>query len=151
MVLLKGCDENGLVFHTHHDSRKGRELAENPRAAAVLYWDALQRQVRVEGKVTVLPEDESDAYFLTRPRGGQIGASASDQSAPIADRAALERRFAEVEAEAGDGPIARPAHWGGFRIGLEVVEFWQGRPDRMHDRLRFTSTSAGWVRERLQP
>jgi pyridoxamine 5'-phosphate oxidase len=151
MVLLKGFDADGLVFHTHHASRKGRELAENPRAAAVLYWHPLQRQVRVEGPVTVVSAAESDAYFATRPRGGQIGATASQQSEPIADRGALDRRFAEVEAAIGDGAIGRPDHWGGFRIGLDVVEFWQGRPDRLHDRLRFTGSSQGWVRERLQP
>ena len=151
MVLLKGFDVDGLVFHTHHDSRKGRELAENPRAAAVLYWHPLQRQVRVEGPVSVVSAAESDAYFVTRPRGGQIGATASQQSEAIADRAALERRFAEVEAAVGDGPIGRPDHWGGFRIGLDVVEFWQGRPDRLHDRLRFSRDGADWLRERLQP
>jgi pyridoxamine 5'-phosphate oxidase len=151
MVLLKGFDANGLVFHTHHDSRKGRELADNPRAAAVLYWHPLQRQVRVEGPVAIVPAAESDAYFRTRPRGGQIGATASQQSEPIADRAALERRFAEIEAAVGDGPIERPNHWGGFRIGLDVVEFWQGRPDRLHDRVQFSRTPQGWVRERLQP
>jgi len=151
MVLLKGFDSRGLVFHTHHDSRKGRELAENPRAAAVLYWHPLQRQVRVEGPVTLLPDDESDAYFLTRPRGGQVGASASHQSEPIADRAALEQRFADAEATFGDGPIARPFLWGGFVIGLDALEFWQGRPNRLHDRLRFTRDDDGWRRERLQP
>ncbi len=151
MVLLKGFDADGLVFHTHRDSRKGRDLAVNPRAAAVVYWHPLQRQVRVEGPVSVVSAAESDAYFFTRPRGGQIGAKASQQSEPIADRAALERQFAAVEAAAGDGTIERPDHWGGFRIGLDVVEFWQGRPDRLHDRLRFTSSRQGWVRERLQP
>lgn len=151
MVLLKGFDARGLVFHTHRDSRKGRELAANPRAAAVLFWDPLQRQVRVEGSVEPLSDSESDAYFLTRPRGGQIGASASAQSQPIADRAALQHRFAEAESAAGDGPIERPEQWGGFRIGLEVVEFWQGQPNRLHDRLRYHRAGAGWQRERLQP
>jgi pyridoxamine 5'-phosphate oxidase len=151
MVLLKGFDADGLVFHTHHDSRKGRELAENPRAAAVLYWHPLQRQVRVEGPVSMVSAAESDAYFVTRPRGGQIGATASRQSETVADRSALERQFAEVESAVGDGPIERPDHWGGVRIGLDVVEFWQGRPNRLHDRLRFSRTAQGWVRERLQP
>jgi pyridoxamine 5'-phosphate oxidase len=151
MVLLKGFDARGLVFHTHRDSKKGRELAANPRAAAVLYWHPLQRQVRVEGPVEVLPDAESDAYFRTRPRGGQIGARASHQSEPIADRAALEQQVREVEAEFGDGPITRPTDWGGFRIGLDLVEFWQGRPDRLHDRLRYTRDGGGWRRERLQP
>jgi pyridoxamine 5'-phosphate oxidase len=151
MVLLKGFDARGLVFHTHHLSRKGRELAQNPRAAALLYWDLLQRQVRVEGQVTALTADESDAYFRTRPRGGQIGAGASAQSEPIADRAALQRRFAEAEEAAGDDPIDRPEHWGGFRIGLDVVEFWQGQPNRLHDRIRFSRAGGEWRRERLQP
>lgn len=151
MVLLKGFDAEGLVFHTHHDSRKGRELTENPRAAAVIYWHPLQRQVRVEGPVSVVSAAESDAYFATRPRGGQIGAAASQQSEPIADRAALERRYAEVEADVGAGAIERPDHWGGFRIGLDTIEFWQGRPDRLHDRIRFSRTPQGWLRERLQP
>lgn len=148
MVLLKGIDERGLVFFSHHRSRKGREIAENPRAAAVLHWHPLERQVRVEGAVTQVDDAESDAYFASRPPGAQIGARASHQSEPIADREALEHQFAAAEAA---GVLGRPAGWGGFRIGLDVVEFWQGRPDRLHDRLRFTRESGGWRRERLQP
>lgn len=151
MVLLKGLDAGGLVFHSHRESRKGRELAANPRAAAVLHWHLLERQVRVEGAVTLVSDAESDAYFLSRPPGGQIGAIASHQSQPIADRAALEEQFAAVEAEAGEGPVTRPDVWGGYRIALDVVEFWQGRPKRLHDRIRFTRDGDGWRRERLQP
>jgi pyridoxamine 5'-phosphate oxidase len=151
MVLLKGLDGDGAVFYTNSDSRKGRELETNPWASAVLPWHPLQRQVRIEGPVSPLSPETVDAYFAARPRGAQIAAAVSDQSQPIADRAELERHFAEAEARFGDGPIARPAHWGGYRIGLEVVEFWQGRPNRLHDRIRFTRDGAAWRRERLQP
>jgi pyridoxamine 5'-phosphate oxidase len=151
MVLLKGLDAEGAVFYTNLESRKGRELSGNPRAAAVLPWHPLQRQVRIEGPVTPLDDPEVDAYFAARPRGAQLAAAASEQSAFIADRADLERRYAEVESRFEGRAVPRPPHWGGYRIGLEVVEFWQGRPNRLHDRIRFTLTGQQWLRERLQP
>ena len=151
MVLLKGLDAAGAVFYTNAESRKAHELRANPRAAAVLLWHPLQRQVRIEGRVAAVDEAEVDAYFAARPRGAQLAAAASAQSAPVADRAELERRFAEVESRFDGQEVPRPAHWGGYRITLEVVEFWQGRPNRLHDRLRFTRAGQGWLRERLQP
>jgi pyridoxamine 5'-phosphate oxidase len=151
MVLLKGLDDAGAVFYTNLESRKGRELQANPWAAAVLPWHPLQRQVRIEGRVTPLDDAEVDAYFATRPRGAQLAAAASEQSAVVADRAELERRFADVESRFDGHPVARPPRWGGYRMSLEVVEFWQGRPNRLHDRIRFTRADREWVRERLQP
>ncbi len=157
LVLLKGFDARGLVFFTNYESRKGTELATNPRAAAVLLWHPLQRQVRVEGPVTQLSAEDSDAYFASRPRGAQLGAMASPQSKPIADRDALEGLYERAAAECGDQVVPRPSHWGGYRIGFEVIEFWQGRSNRVHDRIRFRrdndveSTSAGWQRDRLAP
>ena len=151
IVLLKGLDARGLVFFTGYDSRKGRELGANPRAAATMLWHPLQRQVRIEGAVTRLDDAESDAYFASRPRGAQIGAVASPQSRPIPDRHALEERVAEVEHAFADREIVRPPVWGGYRVALESVEFWQGRASRLHDRLLFTATSDGWTRERLAP
>ncbi|HSI26721.1 MAG TPA: pyridoxamine 5'-phosphate oxidase [Aeromicrobium sp.] len=151
MVLLKGLDAEGAVFYTNLESRKGRELQANPWAAAVLPWHPLQRQVRIEGRVTPLDEPEVDAYFAARPRGAQLAAAASEQSASVTDRAELERRYAEAESRFEGGPVPRPLRWGGYRMALEVVEFWQGRPNRLHDRIRFTLTGQEWVRERLQP
>jgi pyridoxamine 5'-phosphate oxidase len=151
MVLLKGFDARGLVFYSHRDSRKGHEVARNPHGAAVLYWHPLQRQVRVEGPVALVDDAESDAYFASRPPGAQLGAQASRQSEPIDDRGALERQFAAAEAAAAGSAPVRPANWGGYRIGLDVVEFWQGRANRLHDRLRFTRDGEHWQRERLQP
>jgi pyridoxamine 5'-phosphate oxidase len=150
-VLLKGFDEAGAVFYTNYDSRKARELATNPWASVVLLWRELQRQVRIEGQVGRVDPDRSDAYFVSRPRGAQLGAVASRQSQPIESREALEAQVADV-AQAFDGrDVKRPEQWGGYRIDLEVMEFWQGRPDRIHDRLRFTRVGDGWSRERLQP
>lgn len=152
IVLLKGFDAAGLVFFTGYGSRKGRELAVNPFAAATMLWHPLQRQVRVEGEVSQVPEAESDAYFASRPRGSQIGAVASPQSQPIDGRDVLDHRVAEVEERFAGGDVERPAIWGGYRIAIESIEFWQGRVGRLHDRLRFTRTSAGgWTRERLAP
>lgn len=151
IVLLKGLDARGLVFFTGYDSRKGRELEANPRAAATMLWHPLQRQVRVEGSVTRLDAAESDAYFASRPRGSQIGAVASPQSRPIPDRQALEERVAEVEHVFADREIIRPPGWGGYRIAVESIEFWQGRTNRLHDRLLFTATADGWTRQRLAP
>lgn len=151
MVLLKGLDADGAVFYTNSLSRKGRELHANPWAAAVLPWHPLQRQVRIEGPVVALDDAEVDAYFSSRPRGAQVAAAASAQSEPVADRGELERRFAETEANLAGREVPRPPSWGGYRMALEVVEFWQGRPNRLHDRIRFTRAGQTWTRERLQP
>jgi pyridoxamine 5'-phosphate oxidase len=152
IVLLKGFDARGLVFFTGYGSRKGRELAANPFAAATMLWHPLQRQVRVEGRVTQVPAAESDAYFASRPRGSQVGAVASPQSQPIDDRAVLDQRVAQAEQEFAGRDVERPATWGGYRLAIESIEFWQGRVGRLHDRLCFTRTSGDvWVRERLAP
>ncbi len=150
-VLLKGLDIDGAVFYTNLDSRKGRELRENPWAAAVLLWRPLQRQVRIEGPALLVSDDEADRYFASRPRGAQIGAAASQQSEPIGGRDALERRYTELDLASPADGIVRPTFWGGFRLGFDSLEFWQGRPDRLHDRIRFVREVAGWRRERLQP
>ncbi len=150
VVLLKSLDADGAVFHTNYESRKGRELEVNPRAAAVMLWHDLSRQVRLEGRIEQVSAAESDAYFATRPEGGRISAAASPQSQVVADRAELERRWAEASAAPGAG--SRPAHWGGLRLRVESFEFWQGRANRLHDRLRFVSAGDGtWTRERLAP
>jgi pyridoxamine 5'-phosphate oxidase len=151
MVLLRGLDDRGLVFFTSYFSRKGRELAENPRAAAVFYWPELQRQVRVEGDVDQLPEDESDAYFASRPRGHQIGAWASEQSEPVESRDILDQRVQDYADRFEGEEVPRPHSWGGYIVRPRRVEFWQGRPNRVHDRLEFERTGAGWVLRRLQP
>jgi pyridoxamine 5'-phosphate oxidase len=151
IVLLKGLDDAGLTFFTNYDSRKGLELGANPRAAAVLLWHPLQRQVRVEGPVTKLDDADSDAYFASRPRGSQIGAVASPQSRRIAGREVLEERVAEVEQFFDGTDVVRPPVWGGYRLGLESIEFWQGREDRLHDRLRFLREGDRWQTERLAP
>lgn len=151
IVLLKGFDAAGAVFYTNYDSRKGRELVANPLASAVLLWHQLQRQVRIEGRVERVEPGLSDAYFASRPRGAQIGAVASQQSRSVGDREALEAKVADVERTFDGRDVQRPEHWGGYRITLDAVEFWQGRADRVHDRLRFTRVGDGWSRERLQP
>jgi pyridoxamine 5'-phosphate oxidase len=152
LVLLRGCDERGFVFYTNYDSRKGRELAANPQAALVLYWQPLGRQVRIEGRVEAVAAEESDAYFRGRPRDSRLGAWASPQSEVIADREVLERRLQELQARYPGAEVPRPPHWGGFRVVPEVIEFWQGREGRLHDRLRYRRHAGqGWLRERLAP
>ena len=151
-VLLKGVDERGVEFYTNYESRKGHELAENPRAALALFWQPLQRQVRLEGPVIVLPEAESDAYFATRGRGSRIGAWASLQSSEIPDRAWLDARVQEAESRFADAEISRPPYWGGYRLEPELVELWTGRPDRLHERRQYTRTEdGGWSEALLSP
>jgi pyridoxamine 5'-phosphate oxidase len=151
-VILRGLDNRGFVFYTDTRSRKGRELAVNPYAALVMQWAELERQVRAEGNVEPVAPEESDRYFARRPRGHQLGAWASRQSELLADRAELERRVEEVEAEFAGREVPRPPYWGGYRIAPDVVELWQGRPDRLHDRVRHTRRGAGeWIAERLWP
>ena len=149
MVLLKGFDERGFVFFTGYESRKGAELAANPRAALLFHWDPLGRQVRIEGPVERVSEGESDAYFRSRPRGAQISASVSPQSRVVESRASLEALAAELEA--GGDEIPRPPNWGGFRVRPETYEFWQHRANRLHDRLRYRREDGAWILERLAP
>ena len=149
-VLLKGLDDRGLRFFTNLESRKGREIGANPRAAAVFPWIELGRQVVVDGSVRAVDADESDEYFASRPHGSRIGALASAQSRPVESRDALERAFREAETR-NPGEVPRPEHWGGLRLVPDMVEFWQGRPDRMHDRLRYRHTAGEWIVERLAP
>ena len=150
IVLLKGVDR-GLVFYTHYDSSKGQELAENPRAALLFYWTELEREVRIEGTVEKTSSAESDEYFATRPLGSRLAANASHQSRVVADRQALEAQFLEVQRRYGENP-PRPAEWGGYRVLPRSFEFWQGRANRLHDRLRYTRAANGtWKITRLAP
>jgi pyridoxamine 5'-phosphate oxidase len=151
IVLLRGLDRRGFTLYTNYDSRKGRDLAANPRAALVFHWVPMQRQVRVEGAVERVSPEESAAYFRTRPRGSRIGAWASPQSEVIPSREDLEREWARVDADHPGDDVPLPPFWGGFRVVPEVVEFWQGRPSRLHDRLRYRRSGDVWVLERLAP
>ncbi|HEY6139830.1 MAG TPA: pyridoxamine 5'-phosphate oxidase [Thermoanaerobaculia bacterium] len=152
VVLLKSFDEHGFVFFTNYNSLKGAQLHENARAALVFWWPPLERQVRIEGAVCRVTEQESDDYWATRPRGSQLGAWASEQSKVLAGRGDLDERFEELSATYADRPIPRPPHWGGYRVIPTLLEFWQGRADRMHDRFRYRLRDANdWVIERLSP
>jgi pyridoxamine 5'-phosphate oxidase len=150
-VLLKAADRRGLTFYTNLESRKAREIAANPKAALLFWWPPQGRQVRFEGEIEPVDEAEADAYFATRPRGSQIGAWASAQSNVVADRAALDAAERQMEARFADGPVPRPPFWGGYRLVPARVEFWQGRINRLHDRLRYTRRGDGWDLERLAP
>jgi pyridoxamine 5'-phosphate oxidase len=152
MVLVKGFGERGFVFFSNYDSAKGHDLERNPRAALMFYWDPLGRQVRIGGAVERTSAAESDAYAHSRPRGSQLSALASPQSQVVASRALLEQRVDQLQREFGDGELPRAEHWGGFRLALETVEFWQQRSDRLHDRLRYRRGEDGaWTIERLAP
>lgn len=155
LVLLKGCDQDGFVFFTNYDSRKGTELRANPRAALLFPWHDLERQVRLEGGVERISAAESEAYFTERPRGSRLGAWASPQSAVLPSRAELSTRLAAVErrfgSQDGDPPVPLPQFWGGYRLLPQVVEFWQGRTDRLHDRLQYRRADGAWLVERLAP
>lgn len=152
MVLLKAFDERGLVFYSHHTSRKGRELEANPQAALLFHWRPLGRQVRVEGRVERVADEESDAYFATRPRDAQLGAHASRQSEPLGSRAELDQRLTVLAGELGGGTVPRPSTWGGFLLVPAAWEFWQHRASRLHDRFRYElEPSGGWRIERLFP
>jgi pyridoxamine 5'-phosphate oxidase len=151
MVLLRGVDREGFVFHTNYRSRKAHDLETNPRAALCGFWYWLKQQVRVEGRVVHVTADESDAYFASRPRGSQLGAWASPQSTPIASRAELETRLNALDALYTDRPVPRPDFWGGYRLIPDRIEFWEEGQSRLHDRFLFTRGSDGWVRQRLAP
>jgi pyridoxamine 5'-phosphate oxidase len=151
MVLLRGIDERGFVFHTNYNSRKARELGENPHAALCFHWHSLEEQIRVEGRIERLSAEESDAYFNSRPRGSQLGAWASNQSAALASRETLEQEYREVERQYEGKPVPRPPFWGGFRLVPDRIEFWFGRPDRLHDRILYTQDGSAWRIERLYP
>ena len=152
IVLLKDFDARGFAFYTNYDSRKGRELAANPRAALCLFWQPLERQVRIEGVVEKVGRAESEAYFAGRPRQSQIGAWVSQQSSPIISRGELERIEAELQKRFDGAPVPMPGYWGGYRVVPSAIEFWQGRPSRLHDRLLYTpADGGGWTLRRLSP
>lgn len=151
MVLLKTVDHRGFVFFTNFRSRKARELDANPWAALCFYWTSLAEQIRVEGPVARISEEESDAYFASRPRNSQVGAWASDQSSPLSSRARLIARFLELQVRFAGRRVPRPPHWGGYRLRPERIEFWSNRADRLHDRLLYTREGDGWRAQRLYP
>jgi len=151
MVLLRGIDDRGFFFNTNYESRKGSELLANPHAALLWYWPELDRQVRIEGPVERVTERESDDYFRLRPRESRLAAWASPQSRVLPDRRTLERRYAELTESYRDRDVPRPPTWGGLRLRPHTIEFWQGRPHRLHDRIRYRLVAAAWVRERLGP
>jgi pyridoxamine 5'-phosphate oxidase len=152
IVLLKGYDENGFTFYTNYNSNKGKEVTETPFVSLTFFWGDLERQVRIEGSIKKVSEVESDDYYHSRPRGSQIGAWVSNQSSVIAGRAVIEQRLVELENEfKGEEIIPRPTHWGGYCVNPERIEFWQGRPNRLHDRILFTKFGDDWKIERLSP
>jgi pyridoxamine 5'-phosphate oxidase len=151
LVLLRGIDQRGFVLFTNYNSRKGRELTDNPQAALCIYWASLDEQIRIEGQVSRVSAGESDEYFAGRPRGSQLGAWASDQSQPLASRETLEEKYREVERRFEGQAVQRPPFWGGFRIAPSRIEFWYGRPDRLHDRIVYVREASGWRIERLYP
>src|SRR5215213_3818714 len=151
LVLLRGVDARGFVFFTNYNSRKGRELAENPRAALCFHWVSLDEQIRIEGSVERVSGEESDAYFAGRPRGSQLGAWASEQSEVLPSRETLEERYREIERRFDGRAVERPPFWGGFRLTPVRIEFWYGRPDRLHDRVVYTRDGSAWRIDRLYP
>jgi pyridoxamine 5'-phosphate oxidase len=151
IVLVRQIDDRGFVFHTNYNSRKARELAGNPFASLCFFWPTIEEQISVEGPVTKVSAEESDRYFTTRPRGSQLAAWASEQSAPLSSREALETRFHDMETRFADRLVTRPPFWGGYRLVPERVEFWHGRPDRLHDRMVYAKDAGDWRIERLYP
>ena len=150
-VLLRGADPRGFVFFTNYNSRKGRELTGNPHAALCFYWSSLDEQIRIEGRVERVSSEESDGYFAGRPRGSQLGAWASDQSQVLSSRETLEEKYREIERRFDGQPVQRPAFWGGYRLIPSRIEFWYGRPDRLHDRVLYVRDANSWRIERLNP
>jgi pyridoxamine 5'-phosphate oxidase len=151
MVLLRGADARGFVFFTNYNSRKGRELTDNPQAALCFYWPSLDEQIRIEGRIERASPEESDAYFGSRPRGSQLGAWASDQSMVLPSRETLEEKYREIERQFEGQAVQRPPFWGGYRLTPARIEFWYGRPDRLHDRVVYVRDGSAWRIERLYP